>query len=374
MADQQERDPALKSPDILDWSLEELRAFFRELGQPAFRAEQVYNWIFHKGAASFQEMTNLPKELRARLEEAFTISALSPEETLTSQDKTQKLLYRLKDGERIESVLIPERDHWTLCASSQAGCAMGCRFCLTGQGGLRRDLTPAEIIAQVRAALNLVQEMDPAGPKLRNIVFMGMGEPLANLENLLKSLAVITDPRGLAFAWRRVTVSTVGLVPSLERLMREVKVRLAVSLNGADDRTRSLIMPVNRRYPLGELIPACAKLPLRPGERITFEYVLLKGVNDSPEAAKRLIKLLGPVRQRAKVNLIAFNPHPGSEFRRPEERTVAAFQEVLTRADLTTLLRRSMGADILAACGQLRAGAEQPGEVMKTVNLDKSPD
>lgn len=300
-------------------------------------------------------MANLPKDLRGRLERAFYISALLPEKTLISKDNTRKLLYRLRDGKRIESVLIPERDHWTLCASSQAGCAMGCRFCLTGQGGLQRNLTRAEILAQVMTAARLVREMDPDGPELRNIVFMGMGEPLANLTNLTLALAVITDPKGLAFAWRRVTVSTVGLVPELMRLMREVKVRLAVSLNAADDRTRSRIMPLNRRYPIKELISACAGLPLRPGERITFEYVLLKGINDSMEAAQGLTELLRPLRKRAKVNLIAFNPHPGSDFSPPEERVVTAFQELLSQANLTTILRRSMGADILAACGQLRA-------------------
>jgi 23S rRNA (adenine2503-C2)-methyltransferase len=341
-------------PDIKAHDLEGLNRLFKEMGQPGFRAGQVYNWLFHKNADSFQDMTNLPKDLRALLERSFSISCLRPEKTRISQDGTQKLLFRLDDGESIESVLIPERDHWTLCASTQVGCAMDCSFCLTGKTGLIRHLEPVEIISQVQAVARIVAEQDSAGPQVTNIVFMGMGEPLNNLENLLSALGVILDPKGLAFAWRRVTASTVGLIPQMNRLISETKVRLAISLNAPDDETRTRIMPVNRRYPLADLIAACRKLPLRPGERITFEYVLLDGVNDSLAQARDLVRLLHPIAHRSKVNLIPFNEHPESEFKRPSRKTVEAFRDRLLKSNLTAMVRRSMGQDILAACGQLR--------------------
>ncbi|MBW1713874.1 MAG: 23S rRNA (adenine(2503)-C(2))-methyltransferase RlmN [Deltaproteobacteria bacterium] len=345
--------------DIKELSLEELADLFEKMGQPAFRAAQVYNWVFGQGVARFEDMTNLPQALRAELGRAFFISRLKIEEVQTSKDRTAKFLLRLRDGQRIEAVLIPERDHWTLCASSQVGCQMGCRFCLTGAGGLVRNLTPAEIIGQVQAAAEAALGLIPEGLPLSNIVFMGMGEPLANLDNLLPALKVILDPRGLAFSWRKVTVSTVGLPQAMARLFEEVKVRLAISLNGPDDETRNKIMPVNRRHPLDQLLAACRRLPLRPGERITFEYVLLAGVNDSLDQAAKLVRLLAPV--RAKVNLIPFNPHPASPFERPSDETVAAFQARLRQGNLTALVRRSMGADILAACGQLRARSARTG-------------
>jgi 23S rRNA (adenine2503-C2)-methyltransferase len=341
--------------DVLELSREELARLFEDLGQPAFRAAQVYGWVFHKAAASFEDMTDLPKALRAELGQALAITRPVLERAQASQDRTRKLLFRLADGQAIESVLIPERDHLTLCASTQVGCAMGCRFCLTGAGGLVRNLTPGEIVGQVQAA------QAQAGPgQVRNIVFMGMGEPLANLDNLLPALRVITDPAGLALAWRRVTVSTVGLADRMERLVQEAKVRLAISLNAPSDAVRSEIMPVNRRFPLASLMEICRRLPLRPGERLTFEYVLLDGVNDSPAQAKQLVKLLAPLSDRAKVNLIPFNEHPDTPFKRPAPEVVQAFQARLLAANLTALIRRSMGADILAACGQLRGEARPP--------------
>ena len=345
-----------RKPDIKALDRKGLERLFAEIGQPAFRAAQVYNWIYYKNAASFEAMTNLPKELRGLLAEAFSLSRLQPQKVETSRDGTRKLLFGLDDGESVEAVLIPERDHWTLCASTQVGCAMGCAFCLTGASGFVRNLEPREIIGQVQACRELIAGEDPEGPQVTNIVFMGMGEPLNNLDNLKAALEVIIDPQGLAFAWRRVTVSTAGIVPGLRELAAESKVRLAVSLNAPDDPTRDRIMPVNRKYPTAELIRACGSLPLRPGERITFEYVLLKGVNDSVDQARRLIRLLRPVAHRAKVNLIPFNEHPGSEFKRPSSETVEAFREELLAANLTVLVRRSMGRDISAACGQLRGG------------------
>lgn len=337
-------------PDIKECGPEELKGIFRDLGQPEYRAAQVYNWIFYKGAESFDSMTNLPKSLRALLDREFTISRLPVLKSQKSSDGTHKILLGLADGESIESVLIPERDHWTLCGSTQVGCAMGCAFCLTGTGGLTRNLTPGEIIGQVQAAKN------EAGPELplKNIVFMGMGEPLANYDHLLQALRVITDPRGLAFSWRKVTVSTSGLPEKMVQLMSEIKIRLAISLNAPDDRTRDEIMPVNRIHPLSELMAGLKNVSLRPGERITLEYVLLKGVNDSPDQAETLVRLLKPMAERVKVNLILFNEHPGSRFKRPTREAAEVFQSRLIQAHLTTLIRRSMGSDILAACGQLR--------------------
>ena len=344
----------LPKPDIKALDLAGLTRLFEEMGRPGFRAAQVYNWLFHKSAASFAEMTNLPKELRSRLEDSFSISRLEPEKTQTSEDGTRKILFSLADGESIESVLIPERDHWTLCASTQVGCRMGCGFCLTGDSGFVRNLEPVEIIGQIQAAKNTAAASDPEGPQVTNIVFMGMGEPLNNLDNLIQALRVILDPQGLAFSWRKVTVSTVGLVPEMKKLMETVKVRLAVSLNSPDDETRNRLMPVNRRHPLPKLISACRDLPLRAGERITFEYILLKGVNDSLAQARQVVRLLGPISNRAKVNLIPFNEHPGSPYQRPPKETVEAFRNRLQASNLTTMVRRSMGRDILAACGQLR--------------------
>jgi len=344
-------------PDVKELSLEELTGLLTRLGQPAFRAAQVYNWLFHKDAAGFEEMTNLPKELRRALDRELSVGRLEPTAVQVSEDGTRKLLFGLADGERIESVLIPERDHWTLCLSSQVGCAMGCAFCHTGAGGLRRNLSPAEIIGQVQAARRLAPDDRPVS----NLVFMGLGEPLANLDNLVAALKVITDPRGLGLAWRKVTVSTVGLPGPMVELLSRVKVRLAVSLNAPNDALRDQLMPVNRRHPLAEVLAACRKLPLRPGERVTFEYVLLAGVNDSPAQALDLVRLLSRV--PAKVNLIAFNEHPAAAFKRPSDEAVAAFQEKLLSKNLAVFVRRSMGRDILAACGQLRARAEEGGKV-----------
>ncbi len=280
----------------------------------------------------------------------FAIARLGVEGVETSVDGSRKYLFRLADGKRIEAVLIPERSHYTLCVSSQVGCALGCRFCLTGGGGLERDLSTGEIVSQVRDVIRDV----PGPPGLTNIVFMGMGEPLANFAGLADALDILTDNGGgYSFAGRRVTVSTAGIVPRIAELGRQTTVNLAVSLNAADNETRSRLMPVNRAYPLEELIDACVRYPLRPHRRITFEYILLEGINDSPEDARRLARLLRPV--RAKINLIPFNRHEGSAFAEPEEAAVLAFQEILLKARYTAVIRRSKGRDISAACGQLRA-------------------
>ena len=343
----------LTKTDILDYSKAELAALSAELGLPGYRSDQLYGWLFNRSVDSFDQMTNLPKKLRAQLADRFTIDRLEPETIQTSKDGTRKFLFRLADGEAVEAVLIPERDHHTLCLSSQVGCAMGCKFCFTAAGGLTRNLTPGEIIGQIQAARAEVDEDKP----LTNLVFMGMGEPLANFDNLIQAIGIITDQDGLGFSWRRTTVSTSGLAPRIGPLLEAVNCRLAVSLNAPEDEIRSQIMPINRTYPLAELISACREADIRRGERITFEYVLLAGVNDSLNQAAKLVKLLAPV--PAKINLIPFNEHPASPFKRPDAETVLAFQNRLIQSNLTAMIRRSMGADILAACGQLRGQAEK---------------
>jgi 23S rRNA (adenine2503-C2)-methyltransferase len=278
------------------------------------------------------------------------ISTFTPEQVSVSQDGSRKYLFCLHDGQYVETVLIPERGHATICVSSQVGCAMGCRFCLTGSGGLVRNLEPSEIINQVCAVqADLGSEKDP----LTNIVFMGMGEPLANYDHVLKAILTMTSNNGLMFSNRRVTLSTVGLVPRMADLGKAVTVNLAVSLNGADNATRDVLMPINKRYPIEDLLQACNRFPLPSRRMITFEYVLLSGVNDRLEDARRLAKLLRPL--RAKINLIPFNPFEGCSFKRPDEPSVLAFQKILTDNHYTTMIRWSKGLDIGAACGQLRA-------------------
>jgi 23S rRNA (adenine2503-C2)-methyltransferase len=297
-------------------------------------------------------MTDLGRELRTTLERHFTIDRLQIVRTATSADGSCKYLFRLADGNHIESVLIPEKNHTTLCISSQVGCAQGCRFCRTAQSGFTRNLTTGEIVAQVR---DIAQTFEPS-PAPINIVLMGMGEPLANYRNLVHALDIITDGNsGLGVSGRRVTLSTAGLAERLTDLGRDTSVNLAISLNAADDKTRSQLMPINRRYPLAQLLAACRCYPLKPRNRITFEYILIAGLNDRPAHARRLADLLRPI--RAKINLIPFNDHPGCGFRRPAEPAILAFQGILHDRGYTAIVRHSRGRDISAACGQLRAAA-----------------
>jgi 23S rRNA (adenine2503-C2)-methyltransferase len=336
--------------DILSVSREQLGEWLAARGIAAYRAGQILKWIYRRQKDSFAEMSDIAKDVRELLARHFHIPRLEIWARETSADGTRKYLFGLEDGESVESVLIPERDHFTLCVSSQVGCAQNCRFCLTAKSKLRRSLSQGEILAQIR---DIQRDVAGASP-LTNLVFMGMGEPLANLDNLLGALEIITDGEaGLGFANRRVTVSTAGLVPQMLEFGRRCRASLAVSLNAADDDTRSRLMPVNRRYPLESLLEACRAYPLPPGRRITFEYILIQGVNDAPEDARRLARLLRPI--RCKINLIPFNPHAGSEFARPPEEAIRAFKEILLRKHFTVIVRQSKGQDISAACGQLRA-------------------
>jgi len=339
-------------PNILDLSRPQLAGWFEKRGVGAYRASQVMKWLYQRQVDAFDAMTDLSKAHRLLLAAHFSIRRLALEEVAVSGDGSRKYLFRMADGAFIESVLMPERDHDTLCVSSQVGCAQGCLFCRTGSGGLHRNLSLGEIVSQIRDV-----RRDMAAPgKLTNIVFMGMGEPLANYARLTAALEIIADNRfGFGFAQRRITVSTAGLVPKMAALGRDAKVNLAVSLNATDDDTRNRLMPINRAYPLASLLAACREYPVPRGRRLTFEYILIRGINDSKDDARRLAKMLRPM--RCKINLIPFNPHEGCGFERPEEQEVTNFQQLLLDAHYTAIVRQSKGQDISAACGQLRARA-----------------
>ncbi len=315
-------------------------------GQPPYRARQVLKWLY-KGVGDFELMTDMARPFRQELARQARISRLRLEQEQQAQDGCRKFLFALKDGNLVESVLIPEEDHYTLCLSSQVGCAMGCRFCLTARRGLVRNLTAGEIVNQVLA----VKPLLPPDRPLTNLVFMGMGEPLANFGPLVRALTIITAPWGLNFSPRRLTVSTVGLAPFIPRLGLQARANLTVSLNAVDNETRSRLMPVNRRYPLEEVLAACRAFPLPRHRRITFAYVLFNGINDAPAQARELARLLKGF--RAKINLIAFNPHPQLPFAPPPEARVLQFQEILRQAHYPVFVRESRGQEIAAACGQL---------------------
>jgi 23S rRNA (adenine2503-C2)-methyltransferase len=334
--------------DLRSLSREQLAGLFAGMGEKPFRLNQLLGWLYRGRARDFSAMSDLSKALRLRLSQETALAWLELGQVLTSGDGTRKLIFPLADGWRVESVLIPEEDHYTLCLSTQAGCRMGCAFCRTGQAGLGRNLSAWEISGQILSAQALI-EQDPL--PLTNLVFMGMGEPLDNLDNLLISLEHILSSRGLGFSQRRVTVSTAGLLEQIQSLGQASPVSLAISLNAADDQLRSRLMPVNRRYGLDDLKAVLLTYPLKPTRRITIEYILLAGVNDSLEQAQALAGWCRGL--RCKINLIPFNPHPGSPWQTPEEGRVLAFQEVLLRHNFTALLRRSRGQDVGAACGQL---------------------
>jgi 23S rRNA (adenine2503-C2)-methyltransferase len=339
-------------PNIYELDQNQLNDWCDSLGIQPYRAGQIMRWIYSRGADGFDQMTDISKNIRNLLAERFVILPLEKKRIENARDGSRKYLFGLADGNSVETVLIPEKNHYTLCISTQVGCAMGCRFCMTAKSGLIRNLTKGEIIGQVLGVLK-----DITGNKrLTNIVLMGMGEPLANYGPVVSAINLITDSDiGLGFSHRRVTLSTSGVISKFTDLARDTRVKLAVSLNAADNPTRNLLMPINKTYPLEQLIDACAQYPLAPREKITFEYILIKDVNDSPSDALKLSKILHPV--KAKINLIPFNPHPGSEFAPPEESVILKFQDVLCQKNYTAIIRRSKGSDISAACGQLSAKA-----------------
>jgi 23S rRNA (adenine2503-C2)-methyltransferase len=359
-------------------TMDELTGTLLGLGMKKYRAGQIHEWIYGKFAETFDVMTNIPRTDRHLLSERFSLPALGVARVECSRDGTRKFLFQLEDLHTIESVLIPDEDRKTLCISSQVGCAQACGFCLTGKGGFQRNLQAFEIVDQVLLVEKMLaaesrdsaaRQPSPGMPEattargrfrnLTNIVFMGMGEPLANIESVLQAIRIITEDKGLGFSPRRITLSTSGLVPAMDQLGKSgSNVNLAVSLNAGTDEVRSRIMPVNRRFPIKELLNACRRFPLDDRRRITFEYVLLADLNDSEEDALRLVKLLRGI--RCKVNLIPFNPFPGSGFRRPDDAVVRRFQMILLNHHMTAPVRESRGRDISAACGQLRGQISPP--------------
>ena len=335
--------------DLVALSIQEIELFAGEQGLEPYRARQMSQWIFQKHIREIGLMTNLSKELRTRLEGVAFISFFTPARIDSSKDGSMKYLFRTADGLGIESVLIPEPGHVTLCISTQIGCPMGCRFCHTGREGLVRNLTVAEILNQVRTIMRLV----PFGESMPNLVFMGMGEPLANYDNTVRAIRMLLSPWGFNFSHRRITVSTAGLVPQMKRLGEDVPVNLAISLNASNDETRSRLMPLNNKFPIHELLAAARQFPLAARKRITFEYILIKDVNDAAVNARELAGLLKGI--PCKINLIPFNEHPAVDFKKPSERSVIAFQKILHDLNFTAPIRHSKGSDIAAACGQLGA-------------------
>ena len=339
----------MKKTDLKNLSLAEMEDLTEDLGLQRYRGRQIFNSDYWKCFDSVENRTNDNNSPMALLSQKVYISRLIEIKRQISSDGTEKFLFALEDDHRIESVLIPEEERLTLCISTQVGCGMGCTFCLTGKGGLIRNLKSSEIINQF-----LTIQKNLSGDKwITNIVFMGMGEPLANYKNTIKAIEILTHPHGIAFSARKITLSTSGLIPQIKRLGESgLNINLAISLNASADEQRCMIMPINNRYPLPKLLDACKKYPLKKRRMLSFEYVLIRGLNDSPEDAKRVTKLLRGI--RCKINLLPFNEFPGSQYKKPSEESVLKFQEVLLNHHFSVFIRKSRGADILAACGQLR--------------------
>lgn len=358
-------------PNLLSLSHQELSEAVAALGEKPYRARQLFRWLHYRWAVSFDEMTDLPKAFRQTLAERFRLESPAIEQVQQSSDGTRKYKLRTSDGRFIESVYMPDEasGRRTLCVSSQVGCAMGCNFCLTATMGLVRHLTPGEIVGQVhRVNRDLVETLGLPGPRpLTNLVFMGMGEPLHNFDNLKGALDLLLHEDGPNFSHRHVTVSTSGLVPAIERLGLETEVKLAVSLNATTDEIRDELMPVNRKWPIADLIAALRKFPMRQGRRITFEYVLLGGINDTDDDARRLVRIVAGL--PAKVNLIPYNENPGLGFREPTPERVEAFRQILEKARITAPVRKNRGRDISAACGQLAVAGQGRDRAPRRPNL-----
>lgn len=348
----------MTTANLLDFDLDGLAAFCERLGEKRFRAVQLFRWIHQRGQARFDDMSDLAKTLRAKLQTTAHIAALPVLSMQASTDGTVKWLFDVGGGNAVETVFIPESDRGTLCVSSQAGCAVGCRFCSTGHQGFSRNLTTAEIVAQLWHAEHFLRQRFNTDERvISNVVMMGMGEPLQNYGALIPALKVMLDDHGYGLSRRRVTVSTSGVVPMMERLGNDCPVALAVSLHAPTDALRDSLVPLNRKYPLAELMAACIEyLPKAPRDFLTFEYCMLAGVNDQPEHAAQLIELLSMHKRRglnSKINLIPFNPFPASGLQCSDRSTVTAFAERLLAAGFVTTVRKTRGDDIDAACGQL---------------------
>lgn len=339
--------PTHEIRNFYSFTLEGLEAYLKSFGKEKFRAQQIFKWVYEQRVTDFDLMLNLSKNLRTELKNLITFELPPILKHLISVDGTQKFLFDVGDGNSIEAVVIPSDDRLTLCVSSEIGCNMACHFCFTGKQKLKRRLTISEIVGQFMQVQDVIGK---SGLKLSNIVFMGMGEPLDNPDAVFGAIEVIHSPWGVNLSRKKITVSTSGLIPEMHRVS-DAKVRLAVSLNGYDDDVRSQIMPINKKYPLRDLLNECKKYYRASGDKITMEYVLLKGITDQISHAQKLVKLLADV--PCKINLIPFNEHPGSGFERPSDETVQAFHAEVMRLGAHVLLRRTMGRDIFAACGQL---------------------
>lgn len=355
--------------NILDFTRDELENII----SPKFRSKQIYQWIYQKYVDDFEKMNSLPKELQKRLSDEFEIDALKIEKVEYSKDGSKKYLFRLKDDHTIESVLLPmkkeKRDEngklvhhtrYTICVSSQVGCKVGCLFCLTAKDGFIRNLTSGEIVSQV---LEIKRDNNISSNRRVNIVYMGMGEPLDNLDNMSKAIKILSDEYGLSISPRRQTISTSGLAPKIEKLGKmNLGVLLAISLHAVDDSLREKLMPINRAYNIESIIKAVKNFPIDQRKRVMFEYLIIKDLNDNISSAKKLVKLLNGI--KAKVNLILFNPYPGSQFKRPELNRVKDFQKYLLDRGVLCTIRESKGLDISAACGQLREKEVKNGDTI----------
>lgn len=350
--------------NFYSFTLPDLEAFLKKYGKEKFRAQQIFKWVYESRVTDFDQMLNLSKDLRSELKNLITFKLPPVLKHLISVDGTQKFLFDVRDGNSIEAVVIPSDDRLTLCVSSEIGCNMACQFCFTGKQKLKRRLTADEIVGQFMVVQDSLDK-EGKGRKLSNIVFMGMGEPLDNSDNVFKAIEVIHSPWGVNLSKKKITVSTSGLIPEMYKVA-EAKVRLAVSLNGYSDEVRSLVMPINKKYPLKDLLDECRRYYRATGEKITMEYVLLKGVTDQLDHARQLVKLLRDV--PCKINIIPFNEHPGSGFERPSDEAVQAFHQETMKLGAQVLLRRTMGRDIFAACGQLTTKNVERPETMDISN------
>ncbi len=343
----------LEKINLLGLTRQETEAFFAGLGEKAFRATQVMKWIYHYGVDDFDAMTNLSKALRTRLNELAEVRLPEVLQEHPSRDGTRKWLLRLECDNSVEMVFIPDGERGTLCVSSQAGCALACSFCSTARQGFSRNLSVAEIVGQVLLAARSLGIPENKGERvITNVVLMGMGEPLLNLDNVVKATDVMQDDLAFGISKRRVTLSTAGVVPGIERLRELSEVSLAVSLHAPDDALRDQLVPINRKYPIAQLLEACRRYVVgKPHRRVTFEYVMLAGVNDTPAHARKLAKILGNV--PSKVNLIPFNPFPGAPYRCSPQEDIDRFRDILMASGIVTITRKTRGEDIAAACGQL---------------------
>ncbi len=342
--------------NLVGLSRPEIVAALNDYRLPGFRAKQLWHWIYHHGVINFEQMNNLSKDIRHLLDQYFVISRPSVSRSLHSTDNTRKWLLKMVDGQEIESVYIPEEDRGTLCVSSQVGCTLTCKFCHTGTQRLVRNLSAAEIVGQVLNARDQLGEWPSPqdGRLLSNIVMMGMGEPLYNYDNVAKALTIVMDGEGISLSRRRITLSTAGVVPMIERCGAELNVNLAISLHAVRNELRDYLVPINKKYPIEDLLQACRNYPgASNARRITFEYVMLKDVNDSAAEAKELVRLIRGI--PAKVNLIPFNPWPGAPFERSSDESIRKFSQIVLDAGYASPIRTPRGEDIMAACGQLKS-------------------